>query len=347
MGLPPGTPELKVLDLLVSVAETGSLGQAAARHGISQPAASMRISALERQLRLVLLERGPTGSRLTPAGSAVVDWAMPVLDAARALVGGVAALHADQQGRLRVAASMTIADHRVPGWLIALRARLPDVRVALRVGNSSQVADMVRSHEAEIGFVEGPRAPHGLRSRAIADDELVLVVAPGHPWAKRRKPLPLRALAATPLIVREQGSGTRDAVWEILRRSAEAAPLSLPAPPSTPVSSTWAQSGASAAGPRPGRAARSAPVAPDSRAEPAPPAAELGSTTAIKSAVSAGDAPAVLSRLAVSAELADRRLISVPVEEPALLRRQFRAVWLRETPPAGPAATLLALASRG
>jgi DNA-binding transcriptional LysR family regulator len=74
--------------------------------------------------------------------------------------------------------------------------------------------------------------------------------------------------------------------------------------------------------------------------------AELGSTTAIKSAVSTGDAPAVLSRLAVSAELDDRRLISVPLEEPALLRRRFRAVWLRETPPVGPAATLLALAAR-
>lgn len=301
MGLPPGTPELKVLDLLVSVAETGSLGQAAGRHGISQPAASMRISALERQLRLVLLERGPTGSRLTPAGAAVVDWARPVLDAARALVSGVAALHADQQGRLRVAASMTIADHRVPGWLITLHGRAPETRVALRVGNSSQVADMVRSREADLGFVEGPHAPRGLRSRAIDDDELVVVVAPGHPWARRRTPLPLRMLAATPLILREQGSGTRDALRQFLQETGELAP----------------------------------------------PAAELGSTTAIKSAVTTGEAPAVLSRLAVSAELHDRRLINVPLEGPRPLRRKFRAVWLHETPLSGPAATLLALATRG
>ncbi|MGW0494762.1 LysR family transcriptional regulator [Streptomyces sp. NPDC003007] len=342
MGLPPGTPELKVLDLLVSVAQTGSLGRAAARHGMTQPAASMRITALERQLRLVLLERGPTGSRLTPAGTAVVDWALPVLDAARALVSGVAALHADQQGRLRIAASMTIADHRVPGWLMALRARLPEVRVALRVGNSSQVADMVRGREADLGFVEGPHAPDGLRSRTIADDELVVVVAPGHPWARRRQPLPLRTLAATPLIVREQGSGTRDAVWEILRRSA-ATTLRPPAldGPAPPVSSLRPPPAT-----RSGSAAGGVPAQPETGEEPAPPAAELGSTTAIKSAVSTGDAPAVLSRLAVSAELDDRRLISVPLEEPALLRRRFRAVWLRETPPVGPAATLLTLAAR-
>ncbi|MFD5477748.1 LysR family transcriptional regulator [Streptomyces hawaiiensis] len=342
MGLPPGTPELKVLDLLVSVAQTGSLGRAAARHGMSQPAASMRITALERQLRLVLLERGPTGSRLTPAGTAVVDWALPVLDAARALVSGVATLHADQQGRLRIAASMTIADHRVPGWLMALRTRLPGVKVALRVGNSSQVADMVRGREADLGFVEGPHAPDGLRSRTIADDELVVVVAPGHPWARRRQPLPLRTLAATPLIVREQGSGTRDAVWEILRRSA-ATTLCPPAldDPAAPVSSVRTPPATG-----PGAAAGRISVQPETGEEPAPPAAELGSITAIKSAVSTGDAPAVLSRLAVSAELDDRRLISVPLEEPAFLRRRFRAVWLRETPPVGPAATLLALAAR-
>jgi DNA-binding transcriptional LysR family regulator len=301
MALPPGTPELKVLDLLVSVAETGSLGQAAGRHGLSQPAASMRISALERQLRLVLLERSPTGSRLTPAGAAVVDWARPVLDAARALVSGVAALHADERGRLRVAASMTIADHRVPEWLITLHARAPEVRVALRVGNSSQVADMVRRREADVGFVEGPHAPRGLRSRAIGEDELIVVVAPGHPWAGRRRPVSLRMLAATPLILREPGSGTRDTLREFLREVGELAP----------------------------------------------PAAELGSTTAIKSALTTGDAPAVLSRLAVSAELSNSRLISVPVEGPRLLRRTFRAVWLDETPPSGPAATLLALAGQG
>src|SRR5437016_778824 len=159
MSLPPDTPELMALDLLVSVAETGSLGRAAQRHGITQPAASMRISTLERHLRLILLERGPTGSRLTQAGAAVVDWSMPVLDAARALLSGVAALHADHRGRLSIAASMTIADHRVPGWLVALHTAAPDTKVALRVGNSQQVVDMVLHGEAELGFVEGPHAP--------------------------------------------------------------------------------------------------------------------------------------------------------------------------------------------
>ncbi|WP_067841721.1 LysR substrate-binding domain-containing protein [Nocardia lijiangensis] len=216
MTLPPGTPDLDVLDLLVSVAELGSLGAAARRHGISQPAASMRISALERRLHLRLLDRGPTGSALTEAGRAVVDHARPVLEAARSFGVAVAALRAGAVPRLRIAASKTIADHRIPQWLQALRNVHPEVAVALEVANSSQVLELVRREAADIGFVEGPHPPADLGSRVLGADELVVVVAPTHPWARRRRAMSLRELAATPLLWREAGSGTRDAVWEVL-----------------------------------------------------------------------------------------------------------------------------------
>ncbi|MEV0027657.1 LysR substrate-binding domain-containing protein [Nocardia sp. NPDC050793] len=223
MTLPPGTPDLDVLDLLVSVAELGSLGAAARRHGISQPAASMRISALERRLHLRLLDRGPTGSALTEAGRAVVDHARPVLEAARSFGAAVSALRAGSVPRLRVAASKTIADHRIPQWLQALRAVHPEVAVALEVANSSQVLELVRREAADIGFVEGPHPPPDLGSRVLGADELVVVVAPTHPWARRRGPVPLRELAATALLWRESGSGTRDAVWEVLSAHGEPA----------------------------------------------------------------------------------------------------------------------------
>ncbi|WP_378733872.1 LysR family transcriptional regulator [Nocardia brasiliensis] len=216
MTLPPGTPDLDVLDLLVSVAELGSLGAAARRHGISQPAASMRIKALERRLRLRLLDRGPTGSVLTDPGRSVVGHARLVLEAARAFSAGIAALHAADVPRLRVAASKTIADHRIPQWLNALRVSCPEVAVSLEVDNTRHVEALVREGAADIGFVEGPHPPRGLGSRVLGADELVVVVGPAHPWARRRKPVTLRELATTPLLWREPGSGTRDTVWEIL-----------------------------------------------------------------------------------------------------------------------------------
>lgn len=216
MSLPRGTPDLEVLDLLVSVAELGSLGAAARRHGISQPAVGMRISALERRLQLRLLDRGPTGSALTDAGYDVVELGRPVLAAGAALMAGVAELHRALHPSLRVMASKTIADHRIPHWLSALRKLRPELAVELDVANSQQVTAAVHAREAELGFVEGPHSPAGLGSRVLVADELAVVVAPNHPWATRRRAVTLRELADTPLLWREKGSGTRDTVWEAL-----------------------------------------------------------------------------------------------------------------------------------
>ncbi|PKV82301.1 LysR family transcriptional regulator [Nocardia fluminea] len=217
MSLPPGTPDLEVLDLLVSVAELGSLGAAARRHGISQPAVGMRISALERRLRLRLVDRGPTGSALTDAGAAVVELGRPVLAAGLALMDGVADLHRGLSPQLHVIASKTIADHRIPQWLAALRKLRPELAVELDVANSQQVTAAVRDREIVLGFVEGPQAPAGLGSRVLVADELVVVVAPTHPWANRTRPVSPRELADTPLVWREKGSGTRDTVWAALQ----------------------------------------------------------------------------------------------------------------------------------
>ncbi|WP_278262073.1 LysR substrate-binding domain-containing protein [Nocardia sp. AG03] len=216
MTLPPGTPDLEVLDLLVTVAELGSLGAAARRHGISQPAASMRISALERRLRVKLLDRGPTGSALTDAGESVVAHARTVLAAVGDLLDDLGRLRAEQAPRLRIAASKTIADHRIPHWLAALRADHPEVVIALEVENSTQVAALVRDGAADLGFVEGPHPPAGLGSRILGADDLVVVVAPEHPWARRTTPVTLTELAGTALLWREPGSGTRDTVWDLL-----------------------------------------------------------------------------------------------------------------------------------
>ncbi|UGT55499.1 LysR substrate-binding domain-containing protein [Nocardia asteroides] len=220
MTLPPGAPDLEVLDLLVSVTELGSLGAAARRHGISQPAASMRISALERRMRVKLLDRGPAGSALTDAGRAVVEHARTVLAAVRDLVDEVDQLRAAQAPRLRIAASKTIADHRIPHWLAALRTDHPEVLVSLEVENSTQVAALVRDGVADLGFVEGPHPPAALGSRVLGTDDLVVVVAPGHPWTRRTTPVTLAELAGTALLWREPGSGTRETVWDLLSTAA-------------------------------------------------------------------------------------------------------------------------------
>ncbi|WP_338694638.1 LysR family transcriptional regulator [Streptomyces sp. Q6] len=211
---PPGllahrVPDLGALELLLAVARLGSLGAAARELGITQPAASSRIRSMERQLGLALVDRSPRGSRLTGTGALVTDWARRIVDAAEEFDAGAQALRDRRDSRLRVAASMTIAEYLLPRWLIALRAERPDTAVSLLAGNSATVGERLLSGEADLGFVEGVSVPAGLDSAVIAQDSLIVVAAPGHPWSRRRRPLLADELAATPLILREEGSGTR------------------------------------------------------------------------------------------------------------------------------------------
>ncbi|MEU1502562.1 LysR family transcriptional regulator [Streptomyces sp. NPDC005732] len=208
-GIAHRVPDLGALELLLAVARLGSLGRAARELGITQPAASSRVRSMERQLGVALVDRSPRGSRLTDAGALVTDWARRVVEAAEAFDAGAQALRDRRDSRLRVAASMTIAEYLLPGWLIALRGQRPDTAVSLLAGNSAAVAERLLAGEADLGFVEGLSVPAGLDSAVIAHDRLIVVTAPGHPWARRRTPLEGPELAATPLILREEGSGTR------------------------------------------------------------------------------------------------------------------------------------------
>lgn len=226
MPLSSRVPDIGALDLLLSVARLGSLGRAALAHGISQPAAGSRIKHLEGLLGLALIDRSALGSRLTAEGSVVVDWAQNVVAAAAALDEGVSALRAGRLGRVRIAASLTVAEYMVPSWLSDLRARRPDATVSLHVVNSAEVGRLVLSGEVGLGFVEGPGIAAGLDDQVVGHDRLVLVVAPSHPWARRHRPVTASELAQTPLVQREPGSGTRETIETVLGGALEmAAPI--------------------------------------------------------------------------------------------------------------------------
>ncbi|WP_327358728.1 LysR family transcriptional regulator [Streptomyces sp. NBC_01304] len=216
MPLSHQVPDLSALELLLAVARLGSLGQAAREVGITQPAASARIRSMEKQVGVALVERSPRGSKLTDAGALVADWAGQVIGAAETLQAGIEALREQRDSRLRVAASLTIAEYLVPGWLLALRKQRPDTAVALSVGNSAAVAAQVLAGEADLGFIEGIAAPGGLDEVKVAEDHLLVVVAPQHPWARRRSGITAAELAEAALILREQGSGTREVLAHAL-----------------------------------------------------------------------------------------------------------------------------------
>jgi DNA-binding transcriptional LysR family regulator len=293
-------PSLGELELLVAVADTGSLGLGARRLAISQPAASQRLRTLETSLGVALLDRGPTGSELTAGGVLIVEFARSVLAARDRLTSAAEALREGSAATLRLAASLTTAEFLLPQWLIALRRRYPTVRIGLAMGNSAATLQAVRRGEADLGFIETVGAlPAELQERTVASDRLVLVVSPEHPWAALRRPVSAAELAATSLVMRESGSGTRETLAQVL---ADAGPL-------------------------------------------APPALEVASTMAVKTAALSGLAPAVLSTLALRAELSCGSLVEVALAD-VDLRRPLRAVWRRDHPMPASAQRLLELFER-
>lgn len=226
LALPPSFPDLASLDLFATVVELGSLSRAADAHGIAQPSASSRIKHLERQLGMRLLDRSSAGSTPTDAGVLVAGWADAILRAAHELDAGLSAFQAEQSGRLRIAASFTIAEYLLPQWLDSFSREHPRDSVALDVANSRSVIDRLQHNQADLGFIETPSTVADLDHQIVARDELVTVVAPSHPWTARRT-VPAEALAATALVTREPGSGTRAALESALAELDLGAPTAV------------------------------------------------------------------------------------------------------------------------
>ena len=302
-------PDLDSLRLLTRIASTGSLGRAAAEHGITQPAVTARLRSVENLVGVRIVARGRQGSTLTPDGALLVDWAQGLLAAAEALGAGIEALRAGARAAapagadgLVVAATTTVAEHLLPRWLARLASERPDAAVHLGPTAPDLVPGAVRGGSVRLGFVEGPVDLDGLDGVVVARDHLVLVAPVGHPWAGRAVPVGAEELAATRLVERRPGCGAR------------------------------ASFAAALAAARPGLA-------------PSEPLVELPAAGAVLAAVRQGVGPAVLSSLAAVGELAAGRVTRVPTAGVDLTRR-LRAVWSQGTAPGGPARDLLRIAVR-
>ncbi len=206
-----GRTPLHALEILVATDSHGSISSAARALGVTQPTASTGMKRLEKQLDLTLITRSPRGAVLTDVGRTVATWAREVLASSDVFERGITALQQTASTRVRLAASLTIAEYLAPRWLAHPMFSEPGTDVELLVRNSQRVMDLVQRGEADLGFVEGPQLREGLRSRTLVTDALTVFVGPEHHWARRRaKRAELAEFLASHLIVREPGSGTRE-----------------------------------------------------------------------------------------------------------------------------------------
>ncbi len=199
---------LEQLRLFVAVAEREHVTRAAAELRLTQSAVSAAIANLESEHGVKLFHRVGRGIVLSEEGRVFLEEARAVLARATAAERVLEELSGLKRGTLSVQASQTIASYWLPARLVAFRKAYPRVDVKLSAGNTQQVANAVSAGTAEIGFVEGQISDSELVLTTVDQDSLVIVVAPGHPWARARSVGAARLLESE-WVLREPGSGTR------------------------------------------------------------------------------------------------------------------------------------------
>ena len=196
------------LEVFVQIALLGSVRAAAERLYLTQPAASMALAELERQLDAPLFARERGRLRLNPRGRELLPLAQELLErhaefGRRGRDDGAAL-----SGELRIGASNTVGNYRVGELLGAFVRAQPQVAVRLRVANTDAIAAAMLDHSLDLGCVEGPVTHPQLEVRPWRDDLLVVCAPPDHPLARKRGLKPAD-FAGTRWVMREPGSATR------------------------------------------------------------------------------------------------------------------------------------------
>ena len=202
---------LEQLRIFIAVAERQHVTRAAEALNLTQSAASAAVAALEARHGSKLFNRVGRGIELTEAGHIFLDEARAVLARAEMAELRLAELAGLKRGRLLIQASQTIASYWLPRHLVEYRHSYPGIEIRLSVGNTADAAEAVSTGAAELGFVEGLVERPQLKVTEVARDQLIVVVAPDHPWASRR------TLGAE-WVLREPGSGTRSVFEDALAK---------------------------------------------------------------------------------------------------------------------------------
>lgn len=208
---------LDLLRLFVQVVEEQSFTATARRLGISQPAVSNQIRVLEEKLGVELIYRKGKGLALTPEGELVFRHATRILAEWGELLHRLEGSSQEISGWVHIGASHIPGEYLLPFTLAGFRAKYPLVSFKIQVGDSSEMADKVLNQEVDFAVVGSAFDTEKLTSEFWLEDELILVVAAGHPLG-RQSSIKIQDLAEYPMIIRESGSGHRRALESSLNK---------------------------------------------------------------------------------------------------------------------------------
>jgi len=204
------------LKIFCMVTRQQSFSKAAKLLHMSQPAVSTQVKNLEEYYQGQLLTRTPQGVTLTKAGEVFYNYAQKILDLQDEMEQQIESVFKHENNQVVVGASTTIGNVALPCSIYLFKEQFPEVELCLNIANAEEVLNMVMTDVVDIGVVEGDTESSTLKSLHVASDELVLIVPPQHP--AEGDIISLQDFLKQPLIMREDGSGTRKILATALAR---------------------------------------------------------------------------------------------------------------------------------
>jgi len=205
------------IQAFVQVATSGSISAAAEALFVSQPAITARIQQLERGVGTPLFTRGRHGSRLTEAGRALLPHAERALSALRLGADAIDEVVSGTGGRLTIGAAPAVSTYVLPAMLHRFRELHPRVQLSVRSGHSEDVLEMVVREEVQVGLMRPIQHPE-VTSSFLYEDELVLVVHRGHPFAAAGQ-VRMAQMATEHLILFDRTSSYHELTSSIFRQA--------------------------------------------------------------------------------------------------------------------------------
>jgi DNA-binding transcriptional LysR family regulator len=209
--------DTRQLSTFCAVVELHSFSQAAERLGVTQPAVSMQIRALEERFGHRLLDRSGRRVEPTEAGQHLYRGAQRLIALEEQLLDEIAGVEESElRGRLEIGASTGPGDSVLPLLLCEFRRQAPEVLISLSIFDTQTVIDRVAERELELGVVGAARKHRGVVFEPFFRDEIVLACPPAHRFAGRK--ISIEELRSEPLIVMQEGGGVRQVIEDELRR---------------------------------------------------------------------------------------------------------------------------------
>jgi DNA-binding transcriptional LysR family regulator len=209
--------DLRQLEILRAVADTGSFTAAGHQLHLSQSAVSRQILLLEEELQEQLFLRVAGKIRITPAGTTLLALSRRVFDEIEEARASILESRQTLAGTLRLVGGMTVCLYVFPPLLKEFRRAHPGVEVKLTPGATPRLVRQLRTGAADLGLVTLPVDDPYLAAEPVLKEELLLVTAPQHPLARRKRIIP-QDLVRQPFVLFEAGSNSRRTIEDFFAR---------------------------------------------------------------------------------------------------------------------------------